>query len=235
MAEPGSPMPDVFEAFCTPALQQLQHPREMASPLWAVANVGSQMPGAFEARCTAVHQKKQLWAVAEPGSPMPDILEAFRTAAHRQLGLAGLMTANPGARRSELCAMEDAAQLCPLSAEKADVAPDSGAILGPLSLAGRCTAAQQKLQLWAMAEPSSPMPDVLEAFCTAAPRQLSLAGLMAADPGARRSELYAVEDYYSSVVSALCREGGRGPGLWCHPGTAAPRRIDDSESCGSSF
>jgi len=27
-----------------------------------------------------------------------------------------------------------------------------------------------------MAEPGTPTPDVLEAFCTAAPRQLSLAG-----------------------------------------------------------
>ena len=35
--------------------------------------------------------------------------------------------------------------------------------------------------------------------------------------------------------SAFCREGGRGPGLWCHLGPAAPRRIDDSESCGSWF
>ncbi len=83
-----------------------------------------------------MHQKRQLWAMAEPGSPMPDILEAFRTAAHRQSGLAGLMTANPGARRSELYAAEDTAQLCPFSAEKADVAPDSGAILGQLRLAG---------------------------------------------------------------------------------------------------
>ncbi len=140
MAEPGSPMPDVFEAFCTAALQQLQHWQEMASPLWAVANAGSQMPGAFEARCTAAHQKRQLWAMAEPGSPMPDVLEAFRTAAHRQLGLAGLMAANPGARRSELYAAEDTAQLCPFPAEKADVATDSGAILGQLRLAGSMTA-----------------------------------------------------------------------------------------------
>ncbi len=118
------------------------------------------------------------------------------------------------------------------------MAPDSGAILGPLSLAGRCTAAQQKLQLWAMAEPSSPMPDVLEAFCSAAPRQLSLAGLMAADPGARRSELYAVEDYYSSVVSALCRGGGRGSEPWpsrarrC-PTSSRPSARQRSRSCGT--
>ena len=35
--------------------------------------------------------------------------------------------------------------------------------------------------------------------------------------------------------SAFCREGGRGPGLWCHLGPAAPRRTDGSESCGSWF
>ncbi len=194
MAEPGSPMPGVFEAFCTAALQKLQHSPEMASPLWAVANAGSQMPGVFEARCTAAHKKLQLWALVEPGSPMPDVLEAFCMAALRQLSLAGLRTANPGARRSQLCAIEDTAQLYPLTAEKADVAPHSGAILGPLSLAGRCTAALPKLQLWAMVEPGSPMPDVLEAFCRAALRQRSLAGLMTANPGARRSELYAIED-----------------------------------------
>ncbi len=135
MAEPGSPMPDVFEAFGTAALQELQHSQETASPLRAVANAGSQMPGVFEARCTAAHQKLQLWAKTEPGSPMPGVLEAFCTAAPRQLGLAGLTAANPGARRSELYAAEDTAQLCPLSAEKADVAPDCGVILGQLRLA----------------------------------------------------------------------------------------------------
>ncbi len=98
MAEPGTPRPDVFEAFCTAALQQLQPSRGRASPPWAVANAGSQMPGVFETRCAAVHQKRQFWTMAEPGSPMPDVLEAPRTAAPRQLGLAGLMAANPAAR-----------------------------------------------------------------------------------------------------------------------------------------
>ncbi len=101
MAEPGSPMPDVFEVFCTAALQKLQPSQGMASPLWTVAHAGSQRPGVLEARCTAAHQKLQLWAMAEPGSPVPDVLEAFCTAAPRQLGLAGLMTANPAARRAE--------------------------------------------------------------------------------------------------------------------------------------
>ena len=35
--------------------------------------------------------------------------------------------------------------------------------------------------------------------------------------------------------SASCRESGRGPGLWCNLGPAAPRRMDDSGSCGSWF
>ncbi len=135
MAEPGTPRPDVFEAFATAALQELQHSQEMASPLRAVANAGSQMPGVSEVRCTAAPQKLQLWPKTEPGSPMPGVLEAFCTPAPRQLGLAGLTTANPGARRSELYATEDTAQLCPPSAEKADVAPDSGVILGQLRLA----------------------------------------------------------------------------------------------------
>ena len=39
----------------------------------------------------------------------------------------------------------------------------------------------------------------------------------------------------SSVVSAFCREGGRGPACWRHPGTAAPRLVGDSKSQGSSF
>ncbi len=85
-----------------------------------------------------------------------------------------------------------------------------------------------------MAEPGAPMPDALEAFCTAAPRQLGLAGLMSADPWG--SSFRAVCRWRcSSVVFAFCREGGRGPGCWRHPGTAAPRRVDDSKSHGSSF
>ena len=50
------------------------------------------------------------------------------------------MTANPVGRRSELCAGDEASQLCPLSAEKAVVAPDSGGLLGQRSLAGLMTA-----------------------------------------------------------------------------------------------
>ena len=88
MAEPGSPLPDVFEAFSMAALQKLQHSPEMAGPLWAVARAGAQMPNVLEARCTAAPQKLPLWALAEPGSPTPDALEAFCTAAPRQLGLA---------------------------------------------------------------------------------------------------------------------------------------------------
>ena len=99
MAEPGIPRPDVFEAFSTTALQQLQPSRGMASPPWAVANAGSQMPGVFETRSATAHQKRQFWAMAGPGSPMPDVLEALRTAAPRQLGLAGVMAADPAARR----------------------------------------------------------------------------------------------------------------------------------------
>ncbi len=95
MAEPGSPLPNVFEASSMAALQKLQHSQEMASPLWAGARAGSQMPSVLEARRAAAPQKPPLWAMAEPGSPMPDALEAFCTAAPRQLGLAGSMSTEP--------------------------------------------------------------------------------------------------------------------------------------------
>ncbi len=51
MAEPGSPMPDVFEALSTAALQKLRNSQGFARPPWAVV---------CEARCTAAHQKLQL-------------------------------------------------------------------------------------------------------------------------------------------------------------------------------
>ncbi len=95
MAEPGSPLPDVFEASSMAALQKLQHSQAMASPLWAGARAGSQMPSVLEARRAAAPQKPPLWAMAEPGSAMPDALEAFCTAAPRQLGLAGSMSTEP--------------------------------------------------------------------------------------------------------------------------------------------
>ncbi len=51
LAEPGSPMPDVFEALSTAALQKLRNSQGFARPPWAVV---------CEARCTAAHQKLQL-------------------------------------------------------------------------------------------------------------------------------------------------------------------------------
>ena len=102
---------------------------------------------------------------------MPGVLEAFRTAAPRQLGLAGLATTDPGARRSERYAAEDTAQLCASSAEKADVAPDSGVILGQLHLAALMAAnpAARRSGLCGKAKTGSPRPDVFEALCTARP------------------------------------------------------------------
>ena len=54
MAKTGSQMPDVFEALCAAAPQQLQDLQEIAALLWAMAEPGSQMPDVFEdAKSTA--------------------------------------------------------------------------------------------------------------------------------------------------------------------------------------
>ena len=89
------------------------------------------------------------------------------------------MTANPAARRSEPYAGNDASQLHPLSAEKADVAPDSASILGQLSLAGLMTAnpGGRHSEVFAVEDTGQlyPLPAEDEKEAEVPQRQLSLA------------------------------------------------------------
>ena len=86
-------MPDVLEALCTAAPQELQDWQGMAASLWARAEPGSRMPDVFETLSTATPPGLQglqeianaLWAMANAGSQRPDVFEALCTAAHQKL------------------------------------------------------------------------------------------------------------------------------------------------------
>ncbi len=140
--------------------------------------------------------------------------EVFDSASARNTDSHPIVSANPGARRSVLYAVDDTSRWCPLSAEKVDVAPDSGAPLGQLSLAGLMTAnpAARRSELYAGNDASQLYPLSAEKAGVAPDSggilgQLSFAGLLTANPGARHSEVYAVED--AAQLCPLPAEDGK--------------------------